>query len=102
MGDSNVSYFLSVDAKLTDEKARFTILAGDRHLEAGHIPVKPGLFALTTNSPVGWTGELHANKGQPPGGTMLFADGHAEFLTSHRVNDAVGAQGLSTNRLAVP
>ena len=99
--DHNVSYFLSMDATPATAPAQFINLAGDRHLEVAGRPVRPGLFTLTTNAPVGWTRELHGNTAQSPGGWMLFADGHVEF-SGHRRVLAVQHQGLATNLLAVP
>ena len=98
----NVSYFLRMDSALGATNAQLIILAGDRHLEVGGRPLRPGLFPLTTNASVGWTRELHGDSRQSPAGNMLFVDGHVEFLRHDRVLEAVRRQGLATNLLAVP
>jgi prepilin-type processing-associated H-X9-DG protein len=99
--DRNLSYFISVDATPALTNA---ILAGDRNLQVAGQPVTPGLFTLTTNAAVGWTGELH--KFQRNGvwvrcGNVVFADGHAQRLPAD-LTVAIQRQGLATNRLAVP
>ncbi|HEY5913287.1 MAG TPA: type II secretion system protein [Verrucomicrobiae bacterium] len=101
LNNTNVSYFLSVDLQPTNTPPSFTFLAGDRHLQTGGTPVKPGLFLLTTNASIAWTRELHGNM-NPPGGNIVFLDGHTEFLTNHRLGPIIRNQGIPTNRLAVP
>ena len=74
--DTNISYFVGVDATLNNPKS---ILSGDRNLRVDNIPAKPGLLALTPKSSVGWTEELHFSKSiANSGGNILFADGHVE------------------------
>jgi competence protein ComGC len=95
--NKNVSYFVSLDATLPTPGV---ILAGDRNLQIAGEPIKPGVFILTTNTPVSWTSELHSRQYHRPCGNVLFTDGP----------DAVGndwtlyiqRQGLATNRLAIP
>jgi prepilin-type N-terminal cleavage/methylation domain-containing protein/prepilin-type processing-associated H-X9-DG protein len=94
MVDTNISYFVGLDASLSNSNS---ILAGDRHLQAGGEPIKPGLFVVTPNLSLGWTKELHPSLQQ---GNILFADGHVEF--SKKPSAAFQQQGLGTNRLAVP
>jgi prepilin-type processing-associated H-X9-DG protein len=99
--DRNLSYFVSVDATPTLTNA---IHAGDRNLEVAGKPVGPGLFTLTTNAAVGWTGELHKfrRNGIRVGcGNLLFVDGHAQRFQAD-LPIAVQHQGLAANRLAVP
>jgi prepilin-type processing-associated H-X9-DG protein len=100
--DSNVSYFLSMDAAPTNTQPQSIFLAGDRHLEFSGRPVRPGLFTLTANMPVSWTRELHRDTAHSPGGVVLFVDGHTEFLGHERVVTALQSQSLATNRLAMP
>ena len=97
-GDRNVSYFISVDATLAATNA---VLAGDRNLQVGKQPVKPGFFALTTNVTLTWTRELHSRSFGKPCGNMLFADAHVERFGAD-LNAVVQRQGLATNRLAIP
>jgi prepilin-type processing-associated H-X9-DG protein len=80
-----------------------SILAGDRNLEVGGLPAKPGLLDLTLKSRVGWSEELHYKKStSTAGGNILFADGHVEFLKSKQLNSAFQTLGSVTNRFAVP
>ncbi len=96
--DRNVSYFISVDAT---QGMYHAFQAGDRNLEAGGQPVKPGLFILTTNAALAWTWQLHTKQAGRPTGNILFVDGHVQnFRTS--LTAAVEHQGLDSNRLAVP
>jgi prepilin-type processing-associated H-X9-DG protein len=94
--DTNISYFVGVDATLNNPKS---ILSGDRNLRVDNIPAKPGLLALTPKSSVGWTEELHFSKSiANSGGNILFADGHVEYLKSKALNSVFPA----TNRFAIP
>jgi prepilin-type processing-associated H-X9-DG protein len=98
--DTNISYFVGVDATLNNPKS---ILAGDRHLQIDSMPAKPGLNDLKAKSPLGWTEELHYSKStSTAGGNIIFADGHVEFLKSKALNSAYQAQGLPAARFAVP
>jgi prepilin-type processing-associated H-X9-DG protein len=94
MVDTNISYFVGLNASLSNPHS---ILAGDRHLRVGKEPVQPGLFAVTPNLSLGWTKELHPSLQQ---GNILFADGHVEL--SRKPSPAFQKQGPGTNYLAVP
>jgi prepilin-type processing-associated H-X9-DG protein len=94
--DTNISYFVDVDAKLNDPKS---IFIGDRNLEVNGTPAKSGLLELNPKSSVGWTEELHYSQSHGACGNILFADGHVEFLKSKALNSAFQS---STNRLAIP
>jgi len=100
LADTNISYFVGVDATLNNPKS---ILAGDRNLQIDGLPAKPGIIGLTPKSAVGWTEELHFSKStSTPGGNILFADDHVEFMKSKALNSVFQAQGSATNRLCVP
>jgi prepilin-type processing-associated H-X9-DG protein len=92
-GDRNISYFLSMDATCQTPEV---ILAGDRRLELAGQPVTPGLFPLTSNAPITWAHELHAQRGN-----LLFVDGHVEFA-KRSLPAALQRLNLATNRLAFP
>lgn len=96
--DRNISYFLSMDAT---KGSPSILLAGDRNLEAAGQPVKPGLFSLTTNATISWTGELHNQGKTLMGGNLLFADGHVETVRG-KLPAVIQRQNLATNRLAFP
>jgi prepilin-type processing-associated H-X9-DG protein len=94
--DLNLSYFLNADVVTTGDPAH-SILAGDRLLQVNGLPVKPGLFLLTTNLNLGWTPKLHGGFGN-----LAFADGHVEMIRSTNLKKVLQNQPLATNRLCVP
>jgi prepilin-type processing-associated H-X9-DG protein len=98
--DTNISYFVGVDATLDNPKS---ILSGDRNLRVDGVARKKRLIELPPKSSVDWTGEFHYRKSSSKtGGNILFADGHVEFLGSKDLNSAFQSQGLATDRLAIP
>ena len=98
--ETNISYFVGVDATLNNPKS---ILAGDRHLQVDDLPTKSGLLDLKSKSSVSWSQELHYSKSTTTtGGNILFADGHVEFLKSKQINSAFQSQNLATKRFTVP
>jgi prepilin-type processing-associated H-X9-DG protein len=94
LGNSNISYFLSLDAQDSFPRA---MLAGDRNLMASGIPVGSGLLELTTNMTVDWTAQIHRGVGN-----AAFGDGSVEQLTGAQLQREVGDSGLVTNRLLIP
>lgn len=94
--DTNISYFVNMDAKLNDPKS---IFIGDRNLEVNGTAAKPGLLELNPKSSVGWTEELHYSQSHGACGNILFTDGHVEFLKTKALNPAVQS---GTSRLAIP
>ncbi len=100
LSDRNLSYFLGVDVRVGMTNA---IHAGDRNLQVAGQAVRPGLFMLTTNTAIGWTGVMHGRKTASYRGNLLFGDGHVRSsLTGQLLVTAIQRQGLATNRLAVP
>jgi prepilin-type processing-associated H-X9-DG protein len=93
--DSNISYFLNVDA-MRDSPTN-SILSGDRFLQDDGQPVKSGLFLLTTNLKMGWTPSIH--KG---GGNVLWSDGSVQQTMSEGLPSFIQSQPLATNRLLIP
>lgn len=98
---SNLSYFISIDAT-GKESPMTTIVTGDRHLEAGGKQVGPGICALTTNTSLAWTAELHPAKGRASGGGLGFADGHVQWARLTSLPKMVADQNMATNRIVVP
>jgi prepilin-type processing-associated H-X9-DG protein len=90
MANSNVSYFVGVDAKSTMPTA---ILAGDRNVTTKSNDV------VTFQSGLKWVEGmgLHGASGH-----VLFADGHVETLDSMALSNAIQRGGSPTNRIAVP
>jgi len=93
-GDSNLSYFVSLDAMDTYPQM---FLAGDRNLAVAQRPLTNGLLTLTTNMPLGWTKAIHGSCGN-----ILLSDGSVQFWDSSRLCQANGYQGWATNRLVIP
>jgi len=92
--DNAISYFLGLDVNDVHPRA---LLAGDRNLEAGGLPVAPGFVTVTTNQVLGWTRALHNRRGN-----LALADGSVQGLTSVGLQEAATQSGLATNRFAVP
>lgn len=93
-GESNVSYFVNLDALRNSAES---VLDGDRHLQSGGVPVKPGLFIARTN--VNWSKELHRENG--PCGVLAFGDGHAQAVKQN-LGTFFATEVMFTNRLQVP
>jgi prepilin-type processing-associated H-X9-DG protein len=95
-GDSNVSYFIGVDA--TDTRPSM-VLCGDRNLAFGRVPATHGLHSVWTNSTVGWINirPRHGN-----GGNIGLADGSVQQVDDHRLQVLLRETGEATNRLAFP
>jgi prepilin-type processing-associated H-X9-DG protein len=93
--NTNLSYFVGLDV---DETYPQMVLSGDRNLTNG-LPIQHGILVLTSNSPVGWTHELHNGQGN-----VALADGSVQGWTSSRLTEAMAGPlviGI-TNRLAMP
>jgi len=93
LSNSNISYFVSLDADETQPQA---LLAGDRNLQIDGAAAKPGLLLLRTNSVVGWTHEMHNGFGN-----VALADGSVQQFSSAKLREAV-ANSRVTNRLVIP
>jgi len=93
-----ISYFLNSDA---NEGYPQEILSGDDNLAAKGIPVKPGIFELSSNTPIAWTLARHRY-----GGNISLADGSVEQTTSSSLENAavysLNGTPLFTNRFAIP
>ena len=102
MNDSNISYFVNVDAALTS--GANTIMTGDRHLQANGNQVNPGTFVYTNGMAMGWTRELHYTSANGPVGAMSFTDGHVERVVAktNELTDAFNQQKIASERLLVP
>lgn len=94
--DTNISYFFGVDASLLKPNS---ILAGDRHLQAGGKSVLSSLLAVTPTSTLSWSGELH-NSSSSQKGNILFTDGHVEF--SKNLNAYFHSENFGMNRFTIP
>ena len=94
LAPKNISYFASLSASETNP---LMFLAGDRNFMTNGKAVGPGIFALTTNSALGWTKEIHVEQGQ-----ICMADGAVLHFSNARLPQGVKDQGVGTNWLAMP
>jgi competence protein ComGC len=93
--DSNVSYFVSPDARDVFPQMLQT---GDRNLAFKNKPIEPGVFVWTSNmSTLSWTKAVHDNCGN-----VGLADGSVHFCDSIKLAAALRDQDWATNRLAIP
>ena len=95
--DSNVSYFVGVDAEDTKPSM---LLAGDHHFTVGGKRPSRGVLRLWTNSPVAWT--KPARPRHEHGGNIALADGSVQAFNDHQFRKALSETGVVTNRLAMP
>jgi len=89
----NLSYFVGIDAADINPQS---ILSGDHNITNG-TPIKNGILELNTNSPAGWTAELHNQVGN-----VALADGSVQQLSNTGLRAAVTNTGMFTNRLQMP
>ena len=91
--DGNISYFVGLDASQTNTQS---VVSGDRNITNG-LSDNARILFLATNSPVGWTKQMHNHSGD-----IVFGDGHVDQLSDNRLREQVLHSGLATNRLAIP
>ena len=94
LSTGNVSYFVGVDAVDT---APQIFISGDDNFTVNGKKPKPGLLLLWTNSPVTWTKNRHEGQGN-----IGMADGSVQGFSSAKLQQALIATGMATNRLALP
>src|ERR1041385_3417250 len=79
LSNSNVSYFVGVDADDTNPQM---FLAGDRNL-TNRLGLRSGLVAWGTNEIVGWTHQMHQLQGN-----VALADGSVQGFSTARLREA--------------
>jgi len=92
MNNSNVSYFVGIDAPETNPQS---LLFGDRITNG--TPIRNGILELTTNSPTGWTAEIHRKVGN-----IVLADGSVQQVSQNGLRQTLASTGAVTNRLLLP
>lgn len=97
--NQHLSYFVGVNACYNtnfSDASMSRFLYGDRNLtnEAG---TDHGILQLIANQNVGWTTELHKNRGN-----ICLANGAVLKLDDASLRTAIQNTGLATNRLAIP
>jgi len=103
-GDSNISYFVNLDATGTDPHR---LLCGDDNLTVDGARALSGILNLWTNSIIAWTKERHDGLGNIglADGSVRQVVGIADGLTKYLKGDDSFSDrvvGLTTNRLAIP
>ena len=94
MSNSNLSYFLGVEAVETNYQM---LLSGDRNITNGVSP-QTGMLELTTNQSIGFTREIHNRQGN-----VGFADGSVQQVSSERLRlNILPNTGSSSNRILLP
>jgi prepilin-type processing-associated H-X9-DG protein len=90
----NVSYFVSVDASTNNSE---TVLSGDDNFEISHVPVKSGLFVISSNTSIAWFIPRHKFYGN-----ILFADGSIQGVSGLVLKTWLRPTNAATTRLAIP
>ncbi|HEX4265073.1 MAG TPA: type II secretion system protein [Verrucomicrobiae bacterium] len=93
LNNSNLSYFVGLDANETDPQG---ILSGDRNLTNG-TAVKNGILQLTTNSAAGWTDEMHKQCGN-----IALADGSVQQVSTIGLRESITNASPFTTRFQMP
>ena len=92
--DSNISYFVGVDAATNYPRA---FLSGDDDFVVDGVAVKPGLVELSTNGVADYGESRHDQSG-----AMVLADGSLEHSHNGYLAGQLLETGFMTNRLAIP
>ncbi len=90
----HISYFVGLDA---GAKFPQTLLSGDDNFEISGAPVKSGLLAISSNTPIAWSAARHKFSGN-----LLLADGSVQSSSNSGLTNWIHQTGLATNRLAIP
>ena len=93
LGDSNLSYFVGLDARGGDPRL---ILSGDRNVGTNGRLIS-GLLTLTNHSQFKWTKDLHAHAGN-----LGLADGSAQQVTDIALQRQINSTTNLPERLAIP
>ena len=93
-----ISYFLNLDA---NESYPQQILSGDDNIAVSGVPVKSGIFEISSNTPISWTSTRHRHIGN-----IGLADGSVSQTTSTWLQTmavySFNGTPFVTNRFAIP
>jgi prepilin-type processing-associated H-X9-DG protein len=86
------------------------LLAGDDNLLNQGLPVKTGLFPVTSKTAVTWDTSRHTSiethawiyRKKIGCGNLLFADGSVQSALNSGLTNYLSQTGLPTNRLIIP
>jgi len=93
LSNTNISYFVGLDA-LDNPPQMF--LLGDRNITNGTAPVN-GILTLGTDTPAGWTAEMHHLQGN-----VGLADGSVQAYSTEALRTQMQHTGDTTNRISLP
>lgn len=97
--NQHLSYFVGVDATYNtnfSDASMSRFLFGDRNL-TNENGIGEKILQLTASQSVGWTREMHENRGN-----ICLANGMVLKLNNSYLRVAIQSTGLATNRLAIP
>ena len=94
LSNSNISYFIGVDATEANPQG---VLTGDSNLEINGKPVKSGLVSVWTNDVVSWQPNRHGKSCN-----IGMTDGSVQSATTQNLQIYFEQTGFATNRLAIP
>jgi len=99
--DSNISYFIGVDASL---KHPTMLLAGDRRITRDGTDLPLGLQMLDASQRLGWSEQHHAHNAfiQFRVGHLALADESVHRVDARGLLSLLKQSGAATNRLAMP
>ena len=89
---ANISYFLNVEAAITNQN---NILAGDRDIAFKGSPAKPGLLQISDANDADWASILHHK-----GGNLALTDGSVHLVTTAQFRKLLDP--TATNRFILP
>jgi hypothetical protein len=93
LSNSNVSYFVGVDAREWEPQM---LLTGDRNL-TNRSTLRNGILLVGTNDSPTWTRAMHRLQGNAG-----LGDGSVQHFSDQRFRQFLIDTGVSTNRLALP
>lgn len=93
-GNSNVSYFVGLDA---NETTPGDIVSGDDNFTVAGSRPQPGILLLRTNNAVVWSKDRHVNQGN-----VGLADGSVMGVSTPKLREVLAKTGMATNRLVLP
>src|ERR1039457_740224 len=96
--NTNLSYFVGVDAVSARKGRSHMWLSGDRNLTINAIPARTGLVSVQSTDSVGWSDQMHNGRGN-----LVELDGVLlPSVTEPRLRIFLRLTGTNVNRLAFP
>lgn len=96
LSDTNLSYFLSLDARSRETNKAESILAGDRNILGG-TTLNSSLRVVRKSDQLAWSKEIHREAGN-----VALVDGSVLQVDDAGLNNAISAMTNGAIRLAIP